>query len=110
LFLDADLIGVRPRHIRDLVRPVAVGRSAMAVALFAGGRPSTDLSHKITPFLSGQRCLRWSCFADTPGFAEAGWSVEVSLSLYAHRQGYDTEWVEWPGVTHRMRPEKREGL
>lgn len=110
LFLDADLVGVGPKHIRNVIRPVAMGESEMAIALFAGGRPGTDWSHKLTPFLSGQRCLRWSCFADTPGFAEAGWSVEVSLSLHARRQGYRVHWVEWPGMTHRMRPEKRDGL
>ncbi len=107
VFLDADLIGLRPQHIQALVRPVAMGECEMSIALFAGGRTATDLSHRLTPFLSGQRCLRWSRFAGTPGFAEAGWSIEVGLSMYARRQGYGVQWVEWPAVTHRMRPEKR---
>lgn len=110
LFLDADLVALQPEHLRALIRPVAAGESEMAIALFAGGRATTDWPHKIMPFLSGQRCLRWSRFADTPGFADAGWSIEVGLTLHARRKGYRIEWVEWPGVTHRMRPEKRSGL
>ncbi|HXF64253.1 MAG TPA: glycosyltransferase family 2 protein [Caldilineaceae bacterium] len=110
LFLDADLIGVKPDHIRSLAAPVAQGKVEMAIARFSGGRRQTDWSHRLTPFLSGQRCLRWSRFAGMPGFAEAGWSIEVGLTLHARRQGYAVAWVAWPGVTHRMRPEKRPGL
>lgn len=110
LFLDGDLVALQPKHLRALIRPVAAGESEMAIALFADGRTATDWSHKIMPFLSGQRCLRWSRFADTLGFADAGWSIEVGLTLHARRKGYPIAWVEWPGVTHRMRPEKRSGL
>jgi glycosyltransferase involved in cell wall biosynthesis len=110
LFLDADLIGLDTGHIRALIEPVARGNVAMSIARFVAGRRQTNWSHRLMPFLSGQRCLRWSYFADTPGFAEAGWSVEVALSLHAQRHGYPVIQVPWRGVTHRMRPEKRAGL
>jgi glycosyltransferase involved in cell wall biosynthesis len=110
LLLDADLIGVRPEHIHDLMAPTARGECDMSISLFVHGRRPTDWSHRITPFLSGQRCLRWSRFAGTPALERSGWSVEVALSLHAYHQGYQVEWVRWPGVTHRMRPEKRRGL
>src|SRR5207253_1378620 len=45
LFLDADLIGLRPDHVVDLVLPVVRGEAEMTVGVFRGGRLATDLSH-----------------------------------------------------------------
>src|SRR5579875_843850 len=39
LFLDADLVGLTPQHVADLLQPVLSGRSEMAVGVFEGGRP-----------------------------------------------------------------------
>src|SRR5439155_3150197 len=39
LFLDADLIGLRPEHAADLLRPVLDGQAEMTVGVFRGGRP-----------------------------------------------------------------------
>lgn len=49
-FLDADLVGLRPEHIRALVLPVIEGQADMTIGLFGGGRLSTDLAQKLTPF------------------------------------------------------------
>jgi glycosyltransferase involved in cell wall biosynthesis len=106
VFLDADLIGVRPEHVEALIEPVQAGRSSMALGIFSGGRYRTDLSHKLAPFLSGQRCLRWSLFRDTPDLDTARWGVESALSLYAWRSQYRVIRVPWLGVTHETRPEK----
>ena len=105
-FLDADLMGLRPAHLADLIRPVVAGECAMTLGLFHGGRLQTDLSHRITPFLSGQRCLRWSLFRDTPRLESARAGVEVALSLHAWRTGLRVQPVVWSGVTHVMKTEK----
>ena len=57
LFLDADLLGLKPEHIRCLIEPVCAGQLDMAIGVFMGGRLLTDLSHWATPFMSGQRCF-----------------------------------------------------
>ena len=110
VFLDADLIGLQPGNLRALIEPVQSGWYAMTLGLFTHGRRQTDLSHKLIPFLSGQRCLRWSLFKDTPDLNSARWGVEVALSFYAWRQDYHVITVSWPGVTHAMRPEKSDGI
>lgn len=106
LFLDADLLGLRPENITALLEPVQRGEEAMTIGIFRDGRGPTDWSHKLTPFLSGQRCLRWSLFADTPDIDATRWSIEMSLSLHAWRRGYSVSLVPWSGVTHVMRSEK----
>jgi glycosyltransferase involved in cell wall biosynthesis len=105
-FIDADLIGLRPAHLDDLVRPVVDGKCAMSIGLFRGGRLQTDLSHRLTPFLSGQRCLRWDLFAATPYLENARAGIEVALSLHAWRRGLCIQRVPWKGVTHVMKTEK----
>lgn len=110
MFLDADLIGLRPENVRALSEPVQQGVSGMTLGIFKNGRRQTDWSHKLTPFLSGQRCLRWSLFRDTPGLEDARWGFEVALSLYAWRKHCPVTAIPWPGVTHAMRLEKMTGL
>ncbi|MFW6068740.1 MAG: glycosyltransferase family 2 protein [Chloroflexota bacterium] len=110
VLLDADLSGVEPLHIERLVRPVRRGQCAMTMGLFQNGRPSTDVMHRYLPFLSGQRCLRWSLFKDSIGLPNAGWSLETALNLHAWFYGFATQEIPWHGVTHAMRPEKQPGL
>jgi polyisoprenyl-phosphate glycosyltransferase len=110
LFLDADLIYLRPENVEALCAPVSEGRCDMAYALFAHGRIHTDLSHRFVPFLSGQRCLRWSLFRDAPELGQARWGVEVALNLHAWHSGYRVQTVCWEGVSHSSRVEKLKGL
>jgi glycosyltransferase involved in cell wall biosynthesis len=107
VFLDADLVGLRAEHVLALIEPVRNGVCSMALGLFTHGRRLTDWSHRLTPFLSGQRCLRWSLFRSTPDLVTARSGVEVALSLHAWRHGYRVMPVPWYGVTHVMKHEKR---
>ncbi|MBC7222978.1 MAG: glycosyltransferase family 2 protein, partial [Anaerolineae bacterium] len=106
LFLDADLVGLRPQHVEDLIWPVLRGEADMTVGRFRGGRLHTDWSHALTPFLSGQRCLRWSVFARTPELEEAGWGAETAFHLHAAREGLRLERVILHGVTQVTKEEK----
>ena len=110
VFLDADLMNLEVAHVEALVAPVYGRRCSMTLGIFKDGRIATDWSHRYFSFLSGQRCLRWSHFKATPAMADARWSVEMALNLYAWRQQYAVEHVAWRGVTHVMRGEKRLGL
>jgi hypothetical protein len=106
VFLDADLVGMRPEHVLALIEPVRAGTCTMTLGVFSQGRPSTDWSHRLTPFLSGQRCLRWSLYRSTTDLLTSRYGVEVALSLYARTRGYSVVHVPWPGVTHVMKCEK----
>lgn len=105
-FIDADLLRLRPEHVIELIEPVRAGTCSMTLGLFTGGRWTTDNSHRLTPFLSGQRCLRWSLFRSIPDLETSRAGIEVALSLYAWRRGYRVCPVHWHGVTHVMKIEK----
>lgn len=99
LFLDADLLGLQPEHIRSLIVPVCTGQFDMAVGVFRAGKFLSDLSHWATPWLSGQRCLRAQLFAQLPCDI-AGYGVETSLTLTARKQAWRYRYIPWCGVWH----------
>ena len=106
LFLDADLVGMTSGHVRALVLPILAGQADMSMALFRQGRVITDLSHIVTPGVSGQRCLRWSQFQDAPGLREAGYGAEMVIQQHARARDMKIERVIWQGVTHVTKEEK----
>ena len=106
LFLDADLVGLKPAHIQALAKPVCGSREDMCVALFRRGRLLTDLSHIVTPGVSGQRCVRWSQLRDADGLREAGYGVEMVVQQHAKACGWRVGHVTWRGVTHVTKEEK----
>ncbi len=106
VFLDADLVGLKPSNLLRLIEPVSEGRGEMSLGVFRGGRFSTDFTQHLTPILNGQRCLRWSLFRDAPGLAVCRSGAEVALSLHARRRGYRVIKVPLQGVTHVRKDEK----
>lgn len=106
VFLDADLLGLRPEHVRALIRPVVKGESEMSMAVFAGGRLATDLAQKIAPFLSGQRALRRDLLDRIPSLAVSRFGVEIALTQFVHDEGIPVRRVPWRDVTHVMKEEK----
>ena len=106
LFLDADLIGLRQTHIRDLVEPVTSGTADMTLGVFDHGRLATDLAQRLAPFLSGQRALRREILEDIPELEHSGFGVEVALSRYAEKHGLRVVKVPLPGLAQVMKEEK----
>lgn len=106
VFLDADLIGLKPEHVEALVAPVKRGRVQMAVGKFRGGRYLTDISQKLVPNVSGQRAIRRDVFEQIPDLAQARYGVEMAITRFCHHYRIPTEAVLIPGVTHPMKEEK----
>jgi len=108
IFLDADLVGLQPVHLQQLANIPMCGSCDMSIALFHNGRFLTDMSHRITPHLTGQRCLRRleAEQALTPLVATR-YGVETGLTIYAKRRHWNIKSIYWAGVTHSMREEKR---
>jgi glycosyltransferase involved in cell wall biosynthesis len=108
LFLDADLIGLRPGHLEQLYEPVLAGQSDMSVAVFRHGRLLTDASHRLTPYLSGQRCLRRQAAEDVlRSLAGSRYGAETGLAYHAQKMGWRCLYIPWEGVTHVMKEMKR---
>jgi len=107
VFLDADLIGLSEDHLKILIAPVKDQKCEMSVAIFKDGYWRTDLSQRFAPNLNGQRCLplRAAEEALLP-LAESGYGVEIGLTLYARRNNWRIQYVDWPGMTHDMKEHK----
>lgn len=106
VFLDADLIDLKPFHITELIRPIIEGEYLTTCGIFEKGRFATDLSHKLTPFLSGQRAMLrtlWENFKYDP---EIRYGFEITLSDYFWRNKIKVKYVVLEGVTQLMKEEK----
>ena len=100
VLLDADLKNLKPEHIQVLLEPVLERRADMTLGLFRGGHLNTDLSHWLTPFLTGQRALRSELLKHISHTAAAGYGFEVALTVAASKQSYRKRIVFLKGVWH----------
>ena len=106
VFLDADLVGIRPAHIDDLVGAVASGRAAMACGLFDRGPVANPLFLYRLPVLTGQRALRRELFDQLDTADLHGYRVEAALNSLVARQGLARYDRVMPGLWHRTKEEK----
>ncbi len=113
LFLDADLLGLKHKHINQLLEPLLNDSAKMTVGVFNSGRVVTDLAHKITPFLSGQRAMKKELLDEIEDLNSTDYGVELAITNYVQQQEVKIEKVELKDVSHRMKEEKlgvRKGL
>lgn len=106
LFFDADLIGLTPRHVEDLLAPVCAGDATMTMGIFRGGRLWTDMAQFFAPAITGQRAIRRDVFLQIPDLEKVGYGIELAINDYVHRQGLIRRDVTLRGVTHPMKEEK----
>lgn len=100
LMLDADLKGLTARHVNELCVPVLNGRADMTLGVFRGGQWSTDFSHWVTPWLSGQRCLRSELFECVSPEASQGYGIETALTVLARQMHLKVTTVPLMGMSH----------
>lgn len=105
-FLDADLLAVTTEHLQSLTGPVRGCVHKAQLAVFSGGRLATTLAQKITPMISGQRCLRRELL---DGFADwdSGFGIETAINDWLHKKGVKQQIVQWSGAAQVMKEEKR---
>ena len=106
LFLDADLEGLLPDHVRDLIEPLLNDRADMTVGIFSRGRSMTDLAQVVAPHLSGQRAIRKDLFL-VVGAERSRFEIEVQLTSEAKARNWRVERVPLVNMTHIMKEEKR---
>ncbi|MGE5557459.1 MAG: glycosyltransferase family 2 protein [Bacillota bacterium] len=106
VLIDADLLGLKPEHVRMLMEPVTEGGFDMSVGVFTNGRLRTDLAQRIIPSLSGQRALKKKLLLELEGQKEIRYGIDILLSRHARRMGYKIKHVNIPYVTQVMKEEK----
>lgn len=111
MFLDADLRGLFESHFLELCAPIQNDECEMTIAVFQHGGLLTDVSHRMTPYLTGQRCLHRNVAEQilTP-LAGTRYGVEMGLTIYAREHNWRIQKVIWSGVSHRMKEQKRKAL
>ncbi len=106
LFLDADLVGINPKHIDDLVLPVLNGEVKMTVGKFHSGEFWTTLSQHITPFLSGQRALQREALSRFKNMEQLGFGVETALTLFFRKNNLPMKTVLLSNLYHVVKERK----
>lgn len=106
VFLDADLVGLRPHHVDDLVDAVVSGRADMACGLFDRGPVANPLFLAALPVLTGQRALRRQLFDQLDAPDLHGYRVEAALNSLVARRGLVRLDRVMPGLWHRTKEEK----
>lgn len=106
-FIDADLIGIKEEHIRNLIEPL-LGESdvTMTVGRFIGGRLTTDLAQAVVPFISGQRAIRKEFLKGLPNLEKTGFGVEVVITQHAKQNKLKVKEVLIPDASQVMKEEK----
>jgi glycosyltransferase involved in cell wall biosynthesis len=110
VFIDADLVGLTPQHVDNLIRPVVEDEADATLGVFGGGRPTTDFAHKMTPGLSGQRAVKASLLATLPSIEDSGYGVEVMLNRHLEKLHAKVKRVEFHGVSQILKEEKMGSL
>lgn len=106
LFLDGDLLGLRPQHVMDLLQPVMEEQAEMTLGIFESGRPMTDLALQVAPHLSGQRAVHRRVLEAISGLDTARFGVEMALTRYMKSHGLRVIEVPLRNLSHRMKEEK----
>ncbi|TYQ13036.1 UNVERIFIED_CONTAM: Glycosyltransferases involved in cell wall biogenesis [Acetivibrio alkalicellulosi] len=106
LFLDADLIGLKKEHVYMLIMPVIDNKADMTVGVFTSGRLYTNLSHKVSPGLSGQRAIKKHILDSMENVDLTGFGIEMALNQHAKEMNLRVEEIELEGMTHVMKEEK----
>lgn len=107
VFVDADLVGLRPKHLSSLIRPMREDATLDTTAgWFTGGRMATDLSQKIMPSINSQRAIKRSLLAKLPDFSKSRFGVETIINEYLKKNKAKLLEVPLEGVTQVMKEEK----
>ena len=107
VFVDADLLGLRPRHLTDLIRPMLADPAIDSTGgRFIGGRLVTDLSQKLAPSINSQRAIRRDVLAQIPDFAEARFGVETIINTHLKKSKANVLEVPLVGVAQVLKEEK----
>ncbi|HET6953783.1 MAG TPA: glycosyltransferase [Acidimicrobiales bacterium] len=106
VFLDADLVGLRPDHVDRLVAAVADGHADMACGLFDRGPVANAIFLEGLPVLTGQRALRRAVFDQLDLADVRGYRVEAALNSLVARRGLARHDQVLDGLWHRTKEEK----
>ncbi len=105
VLLDADLIGLKPEHIEQLIEPIQNGLLEMTIGVFRGGKWATEFGNRATPFLSGQRAGSRAWFLSVPELTARRWP-EPAITAHLERTKIRWGYVDLPHLKQVMKEQK----
>lgn len=105
VFIDADLAGLRPNHVDDIVRPVINGCD-MCIGVFRRGKFWSDAAQVLAPYISGQRAVRRDLIDQISWLDECRLGAEVTINTVARKRKMRIRRVVLNGVTHAAKERK----
>ncbi|MCK5743433.1 MAG: glycosyltransferase family 2 protein [Caldisericia bacterium] len=109
VFLDADLVGLKPEFIDALIKPILSDSTDITMGLFSEGKFSTDWIQKVFPFLTGQRGMKRSIWEGAKIDENLGYGVEMMLTKYIAAHNLRVENVLLKGCSQFFKEEKTKG-
>lgn len=114
LFLDADLIGLEPSQVDEMIAPMLRPEKPadMVLGLFGavrGGLLGWWLSycHRSVPSITGQRAIRREVFLAIPGLTRSRFGVEAAITCFVQSDpDLRIEYTYLHAVTHPIKEEK----
>ncbi len=110
-FFDADLIGLVPEHVSQLVEPILKNEAAMVVGIRDRLGETPSFLIKIDPLLAfgGERALKRSIFESVPEKFGQGFAIETALNYYCKLNKLPVLYVKLKGLDIVMK-EKKVGM
>ena len=115
LFLDADLIGLRPEQVDAIIEPMLLAdadeRADMTLGLFGEPRGGVfgwwlACCHRTYAALTGQRAIRRDVFLAIPNLTRSRFGVEMYITRHVHAWKLKVAGVTLNGITHPIKEEK----
>lgn len=101
VLLDADLIGLRPEHVEELLHPVLDDGVDMVIGVF-----NRDIVQNVLPSFSGQRAIPRFHLLRHPELRDKGFGLERGLAAIARRERWRVRRIELRELSHRLKEEK----
>ncbi|MGH2395875.1 MAG: glycosyltransferase family 2 protein [bacterium] len=101
VLLDADLIGLRPDHVDELLHPVLDDGVDMVIGVM-----KRDLVQNVLPSFSGQRAIPRFHLIRHPELRDKGFGLERALASIARRERWRVRRIELRELSHRLKEEK----
>ena len=110
-FFDADLIGLSPEHVSQLVQPILKGEAEMVVGIRDRIGETPLFLLKIDPLLAfgGERALKREIFENLPERFSRGFEIETALNFYCQVNKIKVKYVKLKGLKMIIK-EKKYGL
>lgn len=105
-FVDADLLGLKPEHVDQIIFPILEQKAGMCIGIFRGGQFLSTTAQRISPYISGQRALQRSLFESIPYLQELRFGVEVAINTWAKRLKVPVKKVVLRGVSNTFKEQK----